>query len=218
MQICPTTGFPHHQTVASGKYVPFCLQYFFFSQKRFSRYIDSPASDTNPPNYASDSFVINFNNLDSNHTHGIRGTNRPSLTESLRLEHSHDVHTPNSRINADTTEGGDDSRAFPNEQNENSAEISTPPHNHEHNESNLSETIAQIPEAASLLDTLSRYVPYVCILLAKGCYDNLDGILDFFALFVTFYHGNKVVCIFKENRREPSTSNFHYTLGSTRSY
>lgn len=43
------------------------------------------------------------------------------------------------------------------------------------------------------MTTLNRYTPYICILLVKSCYDHLDGILDFFALFVTFSHANWVV-------------------------
>lgn len=54
------------------------------------------------------------------------------------------------------------------------------------NENNLS----QIPEARALINTVSRYFPYVCILFAKTCYDHLDGILDIFALFIVFAHSN----------------------------
>lgn len=164
------------------------------------RYIDSPASDTHPPNYASDSFVINFDN----HVHGYRNTNRPSLTEPFNLERNHEMLHTSSR-----SEGGNDAddRGFTSDGNEGPPE--EPPREPAHDpppahpEGNLSETLAQIPEAASLLETLSRYVPYVCILLAKSCYDHLDGILDFFALFVTFYHSNRVVRqeVTKQNQR-----------------
>lgn len=57
----------------------------------------------------------------------------------------------------------------------------------------VSEALSQIPEARALINTLSRYTPYICILLAKSCYDHLDGILDIFALFITFAHANFVV-------------------------
>lgn len=72
-------------------------------------------------------------------------------------------------------------------------------HHHENgngngeNEGPVTEALAQIPEARAILSTLNRYTPYVCILLAKSCYDHLDGILDFFALFITFSHANWVV-------------------------
>lgn len=52
------------------------------------------------------------------------------------------------------------------------------------------ENLAQIPEARALINTASRYFPYVCILFAKACYDHLDGILDIFALFIVFAHSN----------------------------
>ncbi|KAG5681519.1 hypothetical protein PVAND_010945 [Polypedilum vanderplanki] len=52
------------------------------------------------------------------------------------------------------------------------------------------ENLSQIPEARVLINTLSRYFPYVCILFAKTCYDHLDGILDIFALFIVFAHSN----------------------------
>lgn len=52
------------------------------------------------------------------------------------------------------------------------------------------DNLAQIPEARALINTISRYFPYVCILFAKSCYDHLDSILDLFALFVVFAHSN----------------------------
>lgn len=55
---------------------------------------------------------------------------------------------------------------------------------------NGGDSLAQIPEARALINTISRYFPYVCILFAKSCYDHLDGILDIFALFVVFAHSN----------------------------
>lgn len=55
---------------------------------------------------------------------------------------------------------------------------------------NGADSLAQIPEARALINTISRYFPYVCILFAKSCYDHLDGILDIFALFVVFAHSN----------------------------
>lgn len=53
-----------------------------------------------------------------------------------------------------------------------------------------SDNLAQIPEARALINTVSRYFPYVCILFAKTCYDHLDGLLDIFALFIVFAHSN----------------------------
>jgi hypothetical protein len=52
------------------------------------------------------------------------------------------------------------------------------------------DNLSQLPEARALINTVSRYFPYVCILFAKGCYDHLDGILDVFALFIVFAHAN----------------------------
>jgi hypothetical protein len=57
-------------------------------------------------------------------------------------------------------------------------------------ENTSGDTLAQIPEARALINTVTRYFPYVCILFAKTCYDHLDGILDIFALFVVFAHSN----------------------------
>lgn len=53
-----------------------------------------------------------------------------------------------------------------------------------------SDNLAQIPEARALINTVSRYFPYVCILFAKTCYDHLDGLFDIFALFIVFAHSN----------------------------
>lgn len=52
------------------------------------------------------------------------------------------------------------------------------------------ENLSNLPEARALINTVSRYFPYVCILFAKSCYDHLDGILDVFALFIVFAHSN----------------------------
>ena len=64
--------------------------------------------------------------------------------------------------------------------------------NNPENES-VTEALSQIPEARALISTLSRYTPYICILLAKSCYDHLDGIVDIFALIITFVHANFVI-------------------------
>lgn len=73
-------------------------------------------------------------------------------------------------------------------------------HHHPNNNNNnnidegpVAEAFAQIPEARAMFNTLMRYVPYISIILAKTCYDHLDGILDFIALFITFSHANWVV-------------------------
>lgn len=50
-----------------------------------------------------------------------------------------------------------------------------------------------MPEIRAFLQNLSRYMPYVGILLTKLCYEYMDGILDYVVLFVTFYHANWVV-------------------------
>lgn len=55
------------------------------------------------------------------------------------------------------------------------------------------DAFTQLPEARAVFQAMMRYVPFICILLAKGSYDHLDGILDFFALFITFSHANRVV-------------------------
>lgn len=44
-----------------------------------------------------------------------------------------------------------------------------------------------------MMDTLARYTPLLLILVAKLCYDHLDGIIYFFMLLITFYHANWVV-------------------------
>ncbi|XP_055700143.1 RING finger and transmembrane domain-containing protein 2 [Phlebotomus papatasi] len=77
------------------------------------------------------------------------------------------------------------------------------PHHHHHSgpritrdsgpETPVTEALSQMPEIRAFLQNLSRYMPYVGILLAKSCYDHIDGILDCFVLFVTFCHANWVV-------------------------
>lgn len=175
----------------------------------YYRYIDSPASETGNanPTYASDSFVINFDS----HVHGgpnsYRGTNRPSLADSL---HNHEQLHASSRSDASGGAGGnglnesgfnisDGNNESVNNGNDNPRDL-----NHEHPDAaTIGDSITNIPEAQHFLDGIARYLPYACILIAKSCYDHLDGILDFFALFCTFYHANRVVRqeVTKQNQR-----------------
>lgn len=154
------------------------------------RHIDSPTSDSNQ--YPSDTFVINLDNATHASNNNVVGgpeyqsTGRPSLSEvSLRNEPQHNAEPDNGPHNARSD----------NEDSGGEADAS--------HDADLSETLAQIPEAAHLLNTLAKYVPYLCILLAKSCYDHLDGILDFFVLFITFYHANRTVReeVTKQNQR-----------------
>lgn len=72
-----------------------------------------------------------------------------------------------------------------------------------------SENLAQMPEARALINTISRYFPYVCILFAKSCYDHLDGILDIFALFIVFAHSNFTI---KQEITKQAQRRFLYLL------
>ncbi|ETN66140.1 hypothetical protein AND_002077 [Anopheles darlingi] len=65
--------------------------------------------------------------------------------------------------------------------------------NHPNDEATVHEALHQIPEARAMMDTLARYTPLLLILVAKLCYDHLDGIIYFFMLLITFYHANWVV-------------------------
>lgn len=173
------------------------------------RYIDSPTSDTNQQ-YASDSYVINLDTSGAstvgttagtgiipNHNYRISG--RPSISESVRTDH----HSHLGGNGSDGNDGGHHHYSHHSQTVRSDTEDSGADPGDVPAEADLSETLAQIPEAANLLNTLSKYVPYLCILLAKSCFDHLDGILVFFALFVTFYHANKVVRqeVTKQNQR-----------------
>ncbi|XP_059611196.1 RING finger and transmembrane domain-containing protein 2 [Phlebotomus argentipes] len=105
-------------------------------------------------------------------------------------------------------EGPPPAPAEPPAYNANATELR--PHHHHHQardadpEGPMTEALAQMPETRAFLLTLSRYLPYVCILLAKSCFDHFDGILDCNVLFVTFSHANWVVrqeVAKKQNRR-----------------
>ncbi|XP_058062195.1 RING finger and transmembrane domain-containing protein 2 [Anopheles bellator] len=65
--------------------------------------------------------------------------------------------------------------------------------NHLNDEATVHEALNQIPEARVMMDTLARYTPLLLILVAKLCYDHLDGIIYFLMLLITFYHANWVV-------------------------
>lgn len=53
--------------------------------------------------------------------------------------------------------------------------------------------MAQHPGMPAALEYLVRYVPFICIILAKTSYDLLDSVLDILALVITFMHANMVV-------------------------
>uniref|UniRef100_A0AAG5CNY8 RING-type domain-containing protein n=1 Tax=Anopheles atroparvus TaxID=41427 RepID=A0AAG5CNY8_ANOAO len=65
--------------------------------------------------------------------------------------------------------------------------------NHPNDEATVHEALNQIPEARAMMDTFARYTPLLLILVAKLCYDHLDGIMHFLLLLMTFYHANWVV-------------------------
>uniref|UniRef100_A0A182PSS3 RING-type domain-containing protein n=1 Tax=Anopheles epiroticus TaxID=199890 RepID=A0A182PSS3_9DIPT len=65
--------------------------------------------------------------------------------------------------------------------------------NHQNEEATVHETLNQFPETRALIETLARYMPLLLILVAKLCYDHLDGIMHFLLLLMTFYHANWVV-------------------------
>ncbi|XP_041762776.1 E3 ubiquitin-protein ligase RNFT1 [Anopheles merus] len=65
--------------------------------------------------------------------------------------------------------------------------------NHQNEEATVHEALNQLPETRALIETLARYMPLLLILLAKLCYDHLDGIMHFLLLLMTFYHANWVV-------------------------
>uniref|UniRef100_A0A182KAT9 RING-type domain-containing protein n=1 Tax=Anopheles christyi TaxID=43041 RepID=A0A182KAT9_9DIPT len=65
--------------------------------------------------------------------------------------------------------------------------------NHQNEEVTVHEALNQLPETRALIETLARYMPLLLILVAKLCYDHLDGIMHFMLLLMTFYHANWVV-------------------------
>lgn len=65
--------------------------------------------------------------------------------------------------------------------------------NNEREENAVAEVFAQIPEARRAFDTLFRYIPLICILLAKSAYDHIEALTDFAVLISTFIHSNSVV-------------------------
>ncbi|XP_055376496.1 RING finger and transmembrane domain-containing protein 2 isoform X2 [Condylostylus longicornis] len=77
---------------------------------------------------------------------------------------------PNERSNNDRNGGGDDS-----------------------NDDSVAEIFAQVPEARRAMNMLLRYVPFVCILLAKSTYDHIRGLTDLFILSVIFLHSNSLL-------------------------
>ncbi|KOX76359.1 RING finger and transmembrane domain-containing protein 2 [Melipona quadrifasciata] len=62
---------------------------------------------------------------------------------------------------------------------------------------NIQENSAQAvqisPRTRAFFKELKRYIPLVCILLAKGLYDHRTNILNFIVLIVTFNYSNNVV-------------------------
>lgn len=65
--------------------------------------------------------------------------------------------------------------------------------NHQNEDATVHEALNQLPETRALIETLARYMPLLVILVAKLCYDHLDGIMTFLMLTIMFYHANWAV-------------------------
>ena len=57
----------------------------------------------------------------------------------------------------------------------------------------LSGLLQNNPEAAVVVKSFEKYIPFALIIAAKGFFDHATGIFVFMALFVTFYHANSVL-------------------------
>jgi hypothetical protein len=153
----------------------------------------------------SDSFVINV--MDDATVHNMPpsailteiNANNASLRRSELNERQH-------RLEASLNESGSSTASGPSaaghQQHHFERQNSSSSTNNSNNNNNnggdgggdgVQDTLSQMPEARAMLNTIGRYMPYMFILLAKACYDHMDGILDFFAFFITFSHANWVV-------------------------
>ncbi|XP_052890582.1 RING finger and transmembrane domain-containing protein 2 [Anopheles moucheti] len=65
--------------------------------------------------------------------------------------------------------------------------------NHQNEDATVHEALNQMPETRALFETLARYMPLLVILVAKLCYDHLDGIMTLLMLLIMFYHANWAV-------------------------
>jgi len=110
--------------------------------------------------------------------------NRQNSAPARTSTESNDLESPS--VNQSRTSLHQGTENPPNSSSNNANNNSDDPNAVDGNSDNL----AQIPEARALINTVSRYFPYVCILFAKTCYDHLDGLLDIFALFIVFAHSN----------------------------
>lgn len=61
------------------------------------------------------------------------------------------------------------------------------------NSSVLSSLLRTHPEAAGVIKSAEKYIPFILIIAAKCFFDHATGIFVFFALLVTFHHANSVV-------------------------
>ncbi|XP_056634828.1 RING finger and transmembrane domain-containing protein 2 [Diorhabda sublineata] len=68
-----------------------------------------------------------------------------------------------------------------------------PGNNADNNNTENDERNQTVAEAQQFLKVLSKYVPFVLILIAKSLYDYHDGIFILAVLFITFAHTNSVV-------------------------
>lgn len=157
--------------------------------------VDSPNNNTDTI-LPTTSTSGNINNDTNSIGNGISVNNE--IGDRQMHTHQYHVHHMGGTTNNSTNTGDDTNNSS------SSSRGNQPHHHHNHNhnrannpneneEESVSEVIAQIPEARALINAIRRYTPYICILLAKSCYDHLDGILHFFTLFVTFSHANWVV-------------------------
>lgn len=148
-------------------------------------------TERNASSFASNIIRISWRENFANMIQEFRPVFEPSRTYRANPNESFVINLDNSQNNGEDSPGSIQNNneqvggAASNMIMDASSQQNDP--NDSTNDNNLSEALANIP------DTATRYLPYICILIAKSCYDHIDGILDFFALFVTFFHSNKVV-------------------------
>ncbi|KAJ6638845.1 Organic cation transporter protein [Pseudolycoriella hygida] len=136
---------------------------------------------------SSDSYVINFDGPSSSQP-AMYYSNAPIADRSIHEQHS--VNDPNIFTHENHAPRPDRQQI----QNSPNTQGNAPQHRHNNNSvEEVTDAFAQIPEARDMMTALMRYFPYVCIILAKTCYDLSDGILHFCSLYITFSHANYVV-------------------------
>lgn len=130
---------------------------------------------------SSDNYIIDVENQSTNDTnlHDVFVHDNPHYHQTTDnfLNNIHEA------ANEVVGESQNNNNVINNNNNNNNNDI----------EENSAQAVQISPRTRAFFKELKRYIPLVCILLAKGLYDHRTNVLNFIVLIVTFNYSNNAV-------------------------